>query len=81
MPVLDILYNDVLRFLWNTLLLVILNLMIYVWNSLVQLIGFFMHVHFLPPPFRLTPLQLLCIERDHHDSLPRRADPRSHPPG
>jgi hypothetical protein len=43
MPVLDVLYNDILRFLWNTLLLVVLNLLIYVWDSLVQLIGFFIY--------------------------------------
>ena len=43
MPALDILWNDVARFLWNTLLLVILNLLIFVWDSLVQLIGFFLY--------------------------------------
>jgi hypothetical protein len=44
MPALDILYNDVLRFLWNTLILTVANLLIYVWDACVQLIGFFMYV-------------------------------------
>lgn len=44
LPALDIIYNVVLRFLWNTLILTILNLLIYVWDACVQLIGFFMYV-------------------------------------
>ena len=43
MPTLDILYNDVIKFLWNVLLLVIINLLIYVWDACVQLIGFFIY--------------------------------------
>ena len=43
MPALDIMYNDVLRFLWNTLILTIANLLIYVWDACVQLIGFFIY--------------------------------------
>lgn len=43
-PVIDVLYNDVMRLIWNDLFLPIANILIYIWDAFVQLIGFVMYV-------------------------------------
>lgn len=43
-PFIDITYNDLARFIWNDLFLPVANILIYIWDAFVQLIGFVLYI-------------------------------------
>lgn len=44
LPILQIIIDDFLRFIWNDLFIPLWNILVQLWNSMVQIIGFFMYV-------------------------------------